>query len=131
MSTDNTQPTSFTDTDIPTLGWNNDSINKWCKVIGVAEEDIKIIGAMGLDGFCLIFKRNNLEAFLDESGVSPSSSAKIHDKFKDQGMQTKHLSLITTPFVSTNIFFYINFIKFKYLFNHNMYTRTAMYVDLK
>ncbi|KYQ93551.1 hypothetical protein DLAC_05337 [Tieghemostelium lacteum] len=34
MSTD-TQPTSFNDIDIPNKHWNNESVQKWCKVIGI------------------------------------------------------------------------------------------------
>ncbi|KYR00782.1 hypothetical protein DLAC_02829 [Tieghemostelium lacteum] len=84
MSTNKTQPTKFTDTDTPTLEWNNDSIKKWCKVIGVTEDDIKIIGGKGLDGYWINTRRNNLEGLLNEFGVSPSSSARIHDKFNRQ-----------------------------------------------
>ncbi|KYQ90004.1 hypothetical protein DLAC_08578 [Tieghemostelium lacteum] len=89
----NSQPKNFTDTDIPTLGWNNDSIKKWCKVIGVTEDDIKIIGAKGLDGYWFNSKRNNLEALLDRYGVSPSSSIRIHDKFNPQPTTTSKVQV--------------------------------------
>ncbi|KYQ88916.1 hypothetical protein DLAC_10497 [Tieghemostelium lacteum] len=85
MSTDNnnTQPTSFKDIDIPKEHWNNESVQKWCKVIGIPEKDILTIRSNELDGFWLIFKyiSGNLEKDLKDLGVSLPSSVRIFAKF--------------------------------------------------
>ncbi|KYQ89042.1 Proline iminopeptidase [Tieghemostelium lacteum] len=82
MSTD-TQPTSFNDIDIPNKHWNNESVQKWCKFIGIPEKDIIIIRNNEVDGFCLIFehKNGNLGKVLKDLGVSLPSSARIRAKF--------------------------------------------------
>ncbi|KYQ88158.1 hypothetical protein DLAC_11409 [Tieghemostelium lacteum] len=89
----NTQPTSFNNIDIPKEHWNNESVQKWCKVIGIPEDDIIIIRNYKLDGFWLIFKHTsgNLEKELKDLGVSLPSSARILAKFipPTQGQQGK------------------------------------------
>ncbi|KYQ92701.1 T7-like mitochondrial DNA helicase [Tieghemostelium lacteum] len=82
MNTD-TQPTSFNDIDIPNKHWNNESVQKWCKVIGIPEKDIIIIRNNELDGFCLIFEHQNgnLGKVLKDLGVSLPSIARIRAKF--------------------------------------------------
>ncbi|KYQ91675.1 hypothetical protein DLAC_07452 [Tieghemostelium lacteum] len=77
------QPTSFNDFDIPKKHWNNESVQKWCKVIGIPEKDILIISNYELDGFWLIFthKSGIIEKELIDLGISPPSSAIILEKF--------------------------------------------------
>ncbi|KYQ90342.1 hypothetical protein DLAC_08954 [Tieghemostelium lacteum] len=77
------QPTNFNDTDIPNEHWNNESVQKWCKFIGIPEKDIIIIKNNELDGNWLIFKHQsgNLEKELKDLGVSPSSSVRILTNF--------------------------------------------------
>ncbi|KYQ91404.1 hypothetical protein DLAC_08367 [Tieghemostelium lacteum] len=83
IDNNNTQPTIFNDIDIPKEHWNNESVRKWCKVIGIPENDILIISKHELDGFWLIFKHTsgNLEKELNDLGVSLPSSARILAKF--------------------------------------------------
>ncbi|KYQ89041.1 hypothetical protein DLAC_10265 [Tieghemostelium lacteum] len=53
MNTDNnhnTQPTSFNDNDIPKEHWNSESVQKWCKVIGIPYSDIKLIRDNNIKG---------------------------------------------------------------------------------
>ncbi|KYR01860.1 hypothetical protein DLAC_01878 [Tieghemostelium lacteum] len=78
-----TQPTTFTNFDIPNEHWDTEAVQKWCKFIGIPENDIILIRNYKLDGFWLIFKHNsgNLGKELKDYGVSPTSSVRILAKF--------------------------------------------------
>ncbi|KYQ90206.1 hypothetical protein DLAC_08806 [Tieghemostelium lacteum] len=88
IDNNNTQPTSFNEIDLPKEHWDNDSIKRWCKVIGVKENDIKIIEKMELDGYWFNYKQSNLEALLGGYGVSIPSSVRIHSKFNPKSTTT-------------------------------------------
>ncbi|KYQ99905.1 hypothetical protein DLAC_03871 [Tieghemostelium lacteum] len=80
MSTD-TQPTNFNDIDIPKEHWNNESVQKWCKVIGIPESDIKHIRDNNIKGRWLVLKKDNLEEALTKIKVSANSAFEIYLKF--------------------------------------------------
>ncbi|KYQ92247.1 hypothetical protein DLAC_07094 [Tieghemostelium lacteum] len=81
MNTDNnnTQPTSFND--IPKEHWNNESVQKWCKVIGIPVSDIKHIRDNNIKGRWLVLKKDNLEEALTKIKVSADSAFEIYLKF--------------------------------------------------
>ncbi|KYQ93461.1 hypothetical protein DLAC_06153 [Tieghemostelium lacteum] len=81
MNKDNTQPTNFNDIDIPKEHWNNESVQKWCKVIGIPESDIKHIRDNNIKGRWLVLKKDNLEKELKEIQVSANSAFEIYLKF--------------------------------------------------
>ncbi|KYQ93722.1 hypothetical protein DLAC_05111 [Tieghemostelium lacteum] len=77
----NTQPTSFNDIDIPKEHWNNESVQKWCKVIGIPESDIKHIRDNNIKGRWLVLKKDNLEKELKKIQVSANSAFEIYLMF--------------------------------------------------
>ncbi|KYQ91639.1 hypothetical protein DLAC_07413 [Tieghemostelium lacteum] len=88
----NTQPTSFTEIDIPKEHWDSKSVLKWCKFIEIPEKDLLIFRDTELDGFSLVYfnKSGDLIKQLRDFGVSNSSSIRIFAKFnppETQGMQ--------------------------------------------
>ncbi|KYQ94200.1 hypothetical protein DLAC_04494, partial [Tieghemostelium lacteum] len=100
MSTDsnNIQPTSFNDIDIPNEHWNNESVQKWCKVIGIPDSDIKHIRDSNIKGKWLVLKKDNLEKELKKIQVSAGSAFKIYLKFNPNPISTMLHSITQNTF---------------------------------
>ncbi|KYQ89969.1 hypothetical protein DLAC_08539 [Tieghemostelium lacteum] len=80
-NTDITQPTNFNDIDIPKKHWNEESVQKWCQVIGILDSDIKHIRDNNIKGSWLVLNKDNLEKELKEIQVSANSAFEIYLKF--------------------------------------------------